>query len=93
MVFLSFAGRRFFKLNKNKDENTYKRTKRLKRPKNCFCFSCKVNKGFGGTLVDLKDKVLKECEDFHIWRRDISVEDEDGGLESWNTEEIDKEGK
>ncbi|XP_074625737.1 midasin-like [Acropora palmata] len=46
---------------------------------------CHIDQGFGGALVDLKNKVLKECDDFFTWREDtLGGGDEH---EFWNTEE------
>ena len=56
-----------------------------------FLFSCTVNKGFGGTLVDVKDKILKEGKDFYLWKRNIL--DKDDGQETLNTEEVDQQGE
>lgn len=35
------------------------------------CFSCPVDKGFGGPLTCLKNKILKECREFHAWKTDM----------------------
>ncbi|XP_015771488.1 PREDICTED: midasin-like [Acropora digitifera] len=46
---------------------------------------CHIDQGFGGALVDLKNKVLKECDDFFTWRENtLGGGDEH---EFWNTEE------
>ena len=49
------------------------------------------DQGFGGALVDLKNKVLKECDDFFTWREDTLGGGSDEP-EFWNTEESDDQG-
>lgn len=52
--------------------------------------SCHIDQGFGGALVDLKNKVLKECDDFFTWRENtLGGGDEH---EFWNTEELHEQG-
>ena len=53
--------------------------------------SCNIDQGFGGALVDLRNKVLKECDDFFTWREDTLG---GGGDEHefWNTEESHEQG-
>lgn len=52
--------------------------------------SCNIDKGFGGALVDLKNKVLKECDDFFIWKEDSLGHGDEH--EFWSTEELDEQG-
>ena len=55
-----------------------------------FCFSCRVDKGFGGPLTCLKNKILKECREFHAWRTDMLTEL--NGEKPLNEDKVDEKG-
>lgn len=56
-----------------------------------LCFSCPVDKGFGGPLACLKNQILNECRDFLAWRAGILTEFD--GQRPWDEEKIDEQGK
>lgn len=54
------------------------------------CFSCPVDRGFGGPLTCLKNKILKECREFHAWRTDMLTER--NGEKLLSEDKIDEQG-
>lgn len=54
------------------------------------CISCPLEKGFGGTLVGLKNKIWEECREFQMWKTEVLAARD--GLNVWKAENIDDQG-
>lgn len=52
--------------------------------------SCHIEKGLGGSLVDLKNKIRSECNEFNTWRLKTLAE---RGRDGTNEVAFNKEGK